>query len=159
MLFNFLNSLGIMMVVTLLGMNYNLKREVSGFHCRITGYDPVKSFFPDVVKQITVLEMWFHLLPPLCYYLRCEILPRSHRKRSKWTYETVKVFLSACPCHLPPAQDSKVPFLGFKIHLHHLLLWSGSALFQGWILQVPAGQSVFTSGQSCYCQLISQIAM
>lgn len=43
-MFNFLNSLGIMMIVTLSGMNSNLKKEVSGFQNHRLG--PCKKLLP-----------------------------------------------------------------------------------------------------------------
>lgn len=63
------------------------------------------------------VKMWSYLLPPLCYYLRCEILSRSRRK-TKRACSAVKLYLFCflCPrCSSFPRPSKKSLFLTFKI--------------------------------------------
>lgn len=85
------------------------------------------------------VRIWSHLLRPLCYFLRCEILPRSHR-RTKPACSAVKLYLFCSLRPLPPApfpvlwQDGKMLFPWLQ-KMRHFLLWAEVVLLHSWIIR------------------------
>lgn len=92
---------------------------MNGRHCcsfkACASLDLVKgnTIFPDEEKQTdNSVKIWSHLLPPLCYYLRCEILSCSHQ-RTKRACSAVKLYLF-CSLFPPPTSSFPHPLTGWQ---------------------------------------------